>query len=117
MSNKEPYELHRRKSFFNISVIFVAVVIEGDKVSSIFVNSRHGNNGTPQTAPNVFYGGFGIAFIWLCIDIENVFMFPVTAGLCLFERRTGSGFHSKGVENHDKAGSKVHGFILLKEHA
>jgi hypothetical protein len=86
MSDKAPYELHNRKSLFNISVIFVAVVMEGNKVSIIFVNPGCDSNGTPQTAPNVFYGGFGVTFIWLCIDIETVFVFPVTAGLYLFQR-------------------------------
>ena len=93
MSDKAPYELHNRKSLFNISVIFVAVVMEGNKVSIIFVNPGCDSNGTPQTAPNVFYGGFGVTFIWLCIDIETVFVFPVTAGLYLLKRRTGFGFH------------------------
>lgn len=89
MSDKAPYELHNRKSLFNISVIFVAVVMEG--------------------------------FIWLCIDIETVFVFPVTAGLYLFTKKNRFWIpfqiSAKGVKNHDETGSEVHGLILLKEHA
>ena len=42
---------------------------------------------------NVFYGSFWVAFIWLCIDIEPVFVLLVTEGLRLFERRADFGFH------------------------
>ena len=95
--------------------------MEGNKVSIIFVNPGCGSNGTPQTAPNVFYGGFGVTFIWLCIDIETVFVFPVTAGLYLFTKKNRFWIpfqiSAKGVKNHDETGSEVHGLILLKEHA
>ena len=87
MADKTLYELHNRKGFFNIGVIFVAVVMEGDKVAIIAVNPGCGDNGAPQIASNVFYGGFGVAFIRLGIDIETVFVFPVTAGFHLFEGR------------------------------
>ena len=93
MADKTLYELHNRKGFFHIGVIFVAVVMEGDKVAIIFVNPGGGNNRTSQIAPNVFYGGSGVAFSWLGIDIETVFVFPVTTGLYLFERGTDFGFH------------------------
>lgn len=46
-ADKTFYELRNRKSLFNIGVIFVAVVMESDKVTIIFVNSGGGNNGTP----------------------------------------------------------------------
>ena len=85
-------ELRNRKRFFDIGVIFVAVVMKGDKVAIIVVNPGSGNNRTSQIAPNVFYGGFGVAFSWLGIDIETVFVFPVTTGLYLFERGTDFGF-------------------------
>ena len=93
MPDKALYELHNRKGLFHIGVIFVAVVMESDGVAIIAVNPGCGNNGTPQIAPNVFYGGFGVTFIRLSIDIETVFVFPVTAGLFLFERRADFGFH------------------------
>lgn len=163
MADEAPYELHNRKGFFHIGVIFVAVVVEGDKVAIIDVDPGRGDNRPPQIASNVFYGGSGVTFIRLGIDIETVFVFPVTARLSLFERSADFGFHftqqssaesiaevgivevigiapetvitvaafrdqavdmgvpfqipAKGVEDHDETGSKVHGFILLKEHA
>ena len=92
MPDETSYELHNRKRFFGIGIIFVAVVMEGDKVAIIFVNPGGGNNRASQIAPNVFYGGFGVAFSWLGIDIETVFVFPVTTGLYFFERGTDPGF-------------------------
>ena len=121
MADEALYELHNRKGLFNIGVIFVAVVMEGDKVPIIFVNPGRGNNGASKIAPNVFYGGFGFTFIWLCIDIETVFVFPVTAGLYLFKRRADSGFHfiqqgsaesiaEEGIA--EVAGSAFHGIFI-----
>ena len=162
MADEALYEFHDRKSLFNICVIFVAAVMDGNKVAVISVDPGGGNNRPPQIAPNVFYGSFWVAFIWPGIDIETVFMFLVTTGFHLFERRTGSGLHlikqggtesvaeisvvemidiapepviavpafrnetmdmgipfqvpSKGMENHDKTGSEIHGFVLLVKH-
>lgn len=93
MANEAFYELHNRKSLFHIGIIFVTVVMEGDKVTIIAVNSGRGDNRPPQIASHVFYGGFGVTFIRLCIDIETIFVFPVAARLSLFERRADFGFH------------------------
>lgn len=92
MPDETSYELHNRKRFFDIGIIFMAVVMEGDKVAIIFVDPGGGNNRTSQIASNVFYGGFGVTFIRLGIDIETVFVFPVTTGRYLFERGTDLGF-------------------------
>lgn len=105
----------------------------------------------------------GVTGIGFGIDIEAVFVLPVTAGFYLFKGRADLSFHfieqsgteslteeeivkmlyippepsitistfgneavdmripfqvsAKGVEDHDKTGSEVHGFILLEEHA
>ncbi len=93
MLDETLYELHNRKGLFHIDVIFVAVVMEGDKVTIVVVNPGRGDDGPAQIASNVFYGGFGVAFIRLGIDIETVFVFPVTAGLHLFEGRADFFFH------------------------
>ena len=45
MPDETFYELHNRKRFFGIGIIFVAVVMEGDKAAIIFVNPGRGNNG------------------------------------------------------------------------
>ena len=93
MLDETPYEPHDRKGLFHIDVIFVAVVMEGDKAAIVVVNPGRGDNGPAQIAPDVFHGGSGVTFIRLCIDIETVFVFPVTAGLQLFEGRADFFFH------------------------
>ncbi len=52
MTDEAIYELHNRKSFFSTGVIFVAVIMEGDKAAIILVNPGCGNNRRPQTASN-----------------------------------------------------------------
>ena len=93
MADEALYEIHDGKSLFSIGIIFVAVVMEGDKAAIIFVNPGRGNNGASQIAPNVFYGSFGVTIVWLCIDIETAFVFPVTAGFNLFKGCPDPGFH------------------------
>ena len=78
MADQTLYELHNRKGLFHIGVIFVAVVVKGDKVTIIAVNPGCGDNRPPQIASNVFYGSFWVTFIRLGIDIETVFVIPVT---------------------------------------
>ncbi len=162
MPDEAFYEFHNGDGFLHVSVIFMPVVMEGDKTAIIFVNPGSGDNGTPQITPGVFYGGFWVTFVRFCIDVEAVLMFLVTAGFHFFEGRAGFFFHfikkggaesiaevgivevigiapetiiavttfrnetvyvrvpfqipAKGVENHDEAGSKVHGLILFKKH-
>lgn len=85
-------ELHNRKSFFHTGVIFMTVVMEGNKVAIVFINPGSGNHRASELTPDVFYYGFGGTFVWICIDVEAVFVFAVTAGLNFFEGGTNSGF-------------------------
>ena len=86
------YEFHNRDSFLYIGIILMAVVVEGNKVTILFVNSGGGNDWASQIAPHVFYGSMGSAFVRLGVYVKAILMFPVTAGLNLFERRTDFGF-------------------------
>ncbi len=45
MADEVLYEIHNGKSLFNIGIILLAVVMEGDKAAIIFVNPGRGNNG------------------------------------------------------------------------
>lgn len=86
-------KFHDRNGFFDISIIFVPVVMEGNKVTVVFINPGSGDHGTPQITSDVFYHGFRVAFVWFGIDIETVFVFLVTAGFYLFKGRSDFGFH------------------------
>ena len=79
MSDKPLYEFHNRDSFFYILVIFVSVVMEGDKVAVVSVNPGCGDDGTPEIAANIFDGCFGVAFVGLCIYVKTFLMLLITA--------------------------------------
>ena len=93
MADEAFYELHNRDGFFHIFVIFMPVVMESDKVAIIFINPGSGNHGSSEITPDIFYHGFGITFVWLCIDIEAFLVFPVTACFYLFKRVADFVFH------------------------
>ena len=93
MLDEALYEFHNRNSFFHVLVIFMAVVVESDKISIIFINPRSGDYRTAKITTDIFYDGFRVTFVGLCIDIETVFMFPVAASLDFFERGTDPVFH------------------------
>lgn len=86
------YESHNRKSFFHICVIFVAVIVEGNSITVIPVNSGSGNDWSAKIAADVFSHYFGIAEIRFCVDIEALFMLGVTFRFYFFERRTNPVF-------------------------
>lgn len=85
-------EIHNRKSFFHIYVIFVAVIVERNRITVIAVNPGCGDYGSAKIAANVFRHYFGITEIWFCIDIEALFMLGVTFRFYFFERRTNPVF-------------------------
>jgi len=73
------YELHNGESFFNIYIIFMTVVMEGNKVTIIFDNPGSGNDGMSKVTPDIFHDGFWITFVGPGIDVEAVLVFVVTA--------------------------------------
>lgn len=78
-------EFHNRECFFHICIIFVTVVMEGNKIPVIFINSGGGNDGTPQITPDVFDGSMGVAFAGFGVNVEAVFMLTVTKGFYLLK--------------------------------
>ena len=79
-------EFHNRNGFFYVFVIFMAVVVESDKISIIFIDPWSGDYRTAKITADIFNDGFGVTFVGFGIDIETVFMFPVAESLALFER-------------------------------
>lgn len=87
------YEFHNGDSLFHKSIIFMAVVMEGDKVTIIFIDAGGGNNGTAKVASNIFHNCFGITFVWFGINIEAIFVFSIALGFYLFKGRSKLKFH------------------------
>lgn len=157
MPDKTFYEFHNGYCFFHKCVIFMAVVMEGDKVAIIFINPGGGDHRASEITSDVFYNSFRITFAGFGIHVETFPVFPVAAGLNLFKGWPDPGFHfvkeggaesiaeesiiemmdaapesvvtvaafgnetmdvgipfeipAKGVEDHDKTGSEIHGFV------
>ena len=93
MADKTPYEVHNRKRFFHIFVIFMAVVMESDKITVIVVNPGSGDDRTSEIAANIFDHRFRVTLVGFGIDIETVLVFPVTAGFHFFKGWTNFRFH------------------------
>lgn len=87
------YEFHNRNGFLYVNVILMTIVMEGDRISVITVNTGRGNGRAPQVTTNVFCDSSGAAFYGFCINVKTIFMFPVTEGFHLFERGADAGFH------------------------
>ncbi len=81
-------KIHNRKSLFHICVVFVAVIVERNRIAIIAVNSGCGDDGPAKIAANVFGYYFRVTEIGFGIDIEAAFMQAVAFGFHFFERRS-----------------------------
>ena len=88
MSDDPADEINGRNGFADKFIIFVAVVMKGDKFAVIMINSRGSNNRSAEITADIFDDIFRVAFVGLGIDIETVFVFTVTFGNDRFKRRT-----------------------------
>ena len=86
MADQALYEFQDGDGFFHIGVIFMAVIVEGNLISIIFVDTRGCNHRPSEIATDIFGDSFGITFIGLCIDIKSMFMILVAGSFHLFER-------------------------------
>ena len=162
MANQFFDEIDGREGFPDIFTIFMAVVVESDRISIIGINPGSSNHRSSKITADVFYHSPRIAEIRFRIDIETMFVFSVTERFDFFKRRTNDRFHfieesgpesiaeigvvkvmhmppetiiaiaafrdetmnvgipleipAKSMQNHDKTGSKILGFIQLEKH-
>ena len=93
MLNEASDEFHNRDGFFGILSVFVAVVVESDKIAIILVSPGSGDNRVAEIAADVLYNCFRITFVWFGIHIEAIFMLPVALGFNLFKGRPDFSFH------------------------
>lgn len=93
MSDEAFYKIHNRDSFLNIAVILVTIVMESNKVTVILVNPRSGDDRASKIAADIFHDSLRVTSLGFCIDIESLFVFPVTEGLYYFKGRSDFSFH------------------------
>ena len=86
------YEIESRNRFHDQAVILVTVIVEGDHVTVIFINTGGGNDGPAKIAADVFSNDLRVTFIGFCMDIKTVFMVSVDGGFYFFERRADAAF-------------------------
>jgi len=71
----------------------MAVVVECDKVTIIFINTGCSDDRATKISADVFGDDFRITFIRFGVNIETMLVVFITGSFNLFERRTDSGFH------------------------
>lgn len=93
MANQSFYELQCRNRFVNELVIFVSVVVEGDRIAIVFINAGSCDGRTPKISANVLGDDGRIAEVWLRIDVETIFLIAVYRGFDFFERVSDMSLH------------------------
>ena len=85
MEDKPFDKFHNGDCFFHILPIFMAVVMESDKVAVIFINPGGSDDGASKISVDILRNRLGITFVGFGIDIETFLVLPVTVGLNLFK--------------------------------
>ena len=93
MPDKALDKFHNRDGFFHIFVIFMAVVMESDKITIVAVNPGGGDDRASEIAPDVLNNCFRITFVWPGIHVKAIFMIPVALGFHFFKGRADFGLH------------------------
>ena len=86
-------EFHNGDCFFHVFTIFMAAVMEGNKVTVVAVDPGSGDDRASEIASDIFDHCFWVAFVRPGIDIKTIFVLPVAAGLYFFERWSDQAFH------------------------
>ena len=93
MPDEAPDKFHDRNGFLDIGVIFVAVVMDCDIFPIIAINTGGCSYRPARVTPNIFDNRFWVTFVWLCIDIETMFVVSIAESLCFFEGWAESALH------------------------
>lgn len=92
MLNKQLNKLNSGKGLSNERIVFMPVVMKGYVIPVIGINPGKGNGRATKVAADIFDNGFGVAEIWLCVNIKAIFVFMVYFRFCFFKRRANALF-------------------------
>lgn len=84
-------KVESRDCFSNEFVIFVAIVMKGDKIAGIRINAGGGNHWSSEIAADIFDDLRGITFIRHSTDIKTIFVIRINGCFHFFKRITNSG--------------------------
>lgn len=91
--NKPLDEFESGNPFGDQNIIFMAGVMEGDKVTVIVIDAGSGDDRSAKIPADVFGDDAWMTFVWFGIDIEAFFATIVDEGLGLLERVTKNSMH------------------------
>jgi hypothetical protein len=77
MLDKQFYKVNGRKGFFDKSVVFVPVIMEGHIVPVIGIDPGKGDDGASKVAADIFNNGFWVTEIGFGINVKSVFILMV----------------------------------------
>ena len=60
VADKAFYEFHDGDCFFHVRIIFMAVVMEADKLAIIFINPGGSNDRAAKIASDILHNGFRV---------------------------------------------------------
>ena len=84
--NKTLNKIHDSQGFFDIFIIFMAVVVKSNVFTVIFVNTGGCNYRSAKITANIFDNGTWIAPVGLGINIEAFPVFTITQRFDFFKR-------------------------------
>lgn len=87
MSDKSFDEIHNRQLFNNEFVVFVTIVLKGNKITVIINNAGSGDNRSAKITTDIFQSLLRLALVWFSMNIGAVLVFSVAFGFNFFERR------------------------------
>ena len=70
-------KINNGNRFRNELFIFMAIVVKGNEIAIIIIDSRSGNDRSAEITTDIFDNFVRIAYVWFCIDVESLFMIPV----------------------------------------
>lgn len=105
MNNEPLYEVKDRNFFNNEAVVAMPVVMESNRRTIVRINTRSGNNRTPQISGDVLCDDGRITVSRFSVNIETLGMLIVHFSAGCFERRPQFGakkFEQSGAERIPK---------------
>ena len=82
------HELKCRNGFDDEFLITVTVVVEGDMITVIGINSFGGDGRSAEISANIGRNLFHVTLVGFCIDVETILMEFIDESLIFFKRRT-----------------------------
>ena len=91
--DEELNEVQHWECLFHISIVFAAVIVEGNGFAVVGIDAFQCNHRTAKVAADVFYDRLRVTKVRFGIDIETIFIFVVDKSFRFFERRADVAFH------------------------